>query len=99
MDLPKNHFVLIDIELRELDRYQDTIERYFKKNANKVSKQMDGLFEIKSKEEIPHQAYINTLTDDYRDFAVQFPNHFRASFLSQMCASLESNLKRLCIFH
>jgi len=99
IDLPKNYLALIQLELRDLTNYQETVEQYFKKNANNISSQMDRLrTEPFDKRKTP-QEYIDSLLDDYRSFEVQFPNHFRASFLSQMCSLFETHLKRLCLLH
>lgn len=93
-------FSLVHFELLQLDKYQDKVEGYFRSNAKNIEAQIDfaGIGED-GEDRIPPEAYMEMLHGDYQEFQLTFPNHFRASFLSQMASFIENRLKKLACLH
>jgi hypothetical protein len=91
-------FFLIRIELDALYKYQMTVEQYFSSNAKLAEARLDfANVDEHGEFSEPDPIHVDKLQDDYWEFQDKFPNHFRASFLSQMVSFIENNLTRLAV--
>jgi|GEM_PF-4576405 len=100
MSYTQNLLALFYFEIEALDKYHKIVEEFFGDKSRFVSAQIDFAGISEDGEDItPGPDFIVDLAAEYREFKIEFPNHFRSSFLDQMCSFIESKLQRLCITH
>jgi hypothetical protein len=99
-ELPQNLLTLFYFEITALDKYQQTVDEFFGDKTRYLSAQIDFAgVGIDGEEITPDTDFVHYLVAEYREFKIEFPNHFRLSYLDQICPFIENTLQRLCVTH
>ncbi len=88
----------IEMAIIEFKNYQNMIENFLESEKNNLEKSYkDKIFKINECNNYSNDLLIQNLSEKHNDISRLFPHNFRASFLIQIVAFIDHELKEICV--